>query len=190
MPTWKCSRFVRAISGKRFLLRGPAYWAGVAARELSFCRSACRTNSSTCGAPRGWTRQRWRHFQAGRRQSLNPRKSLFQKHFWLACLPHQSECGVGRQLMTHYPYILSRNSLHYSHILFNKTTDQLRRIGARGGKISGRNHRARRALMLKSRPPVTPVTRPCESTVAAIAMLDAQFPWLRNAEKRLRKLSE
>jgi hypothetical protein len=70
-------------------------------------------------------------------------------------------------------------------ILFNKTPEQLRRLGARGGRIFGRNHRARRALMPP--PPVAPLgSRAQESTAAAIAKFDAQFPWLRSAEKRLR----
>jgi hypothetical protein len=77
----------------------------------------------------------------------------------------------------------------YPWILFNKTPEQLRRLGARGGKISGRNHRARRALM-PTPPPAPPGARGQESTVAAIATLDARFPWLRNAEKRLRKPSQ
>jgi hypothetical protein len=76
----------------------------------------------------------------------------------------------------------------HPHILFNKTPEQLRRLGARGGKIFGRNHRARRALMSPP-PPAPPRARARETTVAAIATLDAQFPWLRSVEKRLRKLS-
>jgi hypothetical protein len=35
----------------------------------------------------------------------------------------------------------------YSYILFNKTPQQLRLIGAGGGKAYGRNQRARRALL-------------------------------------------
>ena len=73
----------------------------------------------------------------------------------------------------------------YPHILFHKTPQQLRLIGARGGKAFGRNERLRRAL-LPTPPPVTvflpPV--PCPSTAEAIAALDACFPWLRGAEKR------
>ena len=77
----------------------------------------------------------------------------------------------------------------YPHILFNKDPEQLRRQGARGGRIFGRNHRARRALMSPP-PPAPPRAEPRETTVAAIATLDSQFPWLRSAEKRLRKLSQ
>ena len=77
----------------------------------------------------------------------------------------------------------------HRYILFNKDPELLRRQGARGGKIFGRNHRARRALMPPP-PPAPPRAEPRETTVAAIATLDSQFPWLRSAEKRLRKLSQ
>jgi hypothetical protein len=87
-----------------------------------------------------------------------------------------------------YPYALSGNSVRsHPSVLFNKTPEQLRRIGSLGGKAHGRNHRARRALMPLP-PPAVPRARATESTVAAIATLDAQFPWLRSAEKRRRKL--
>ena len=67
------------------------------------------------------------------------------------------------------------------HILFNKSLEQLRRLGARGGKAYGRNHRARRLLM--PTPPVTPPrVAPPETTAEAIAVLDAKFGWLRGAE--------
>jgi hypothetical protein len=70
------------------------------------------------------------------------------------------------------------------YIFFNKTAEQLRRIGARGGKAFGRNHRARRALVPAQPPPPPPAARARETIAAAIASLDAQFPWLRGAEKR------
>ena len=50
----------------------------------------------------------------------------------------------GRQLMD-----------DYSHILFNKNPQQLRLIGARGGKAFGRNERARRALLPAPAPTAT-----------------------------------
>jgi hypothetical protein len=76
--------------------------------------------------------------------------------------------------MTNYPYIL-----------FNKSPEQLRRLGARGGRAFGCNQRARRACA--ATPPQTVVRRvaPRESAAEAIAVLDAQFPWLRGAEKRV-----
>src|ERR1700719_4661684 len=73
---------------------------------------------------------------------------------------------------------------NYSPFLFNKSLLQLRLIGARGGKAYGRNQRARRALMPP--PPAIPLRRvPGQTTAEAITLLDAQFPWLRRAEKRL-----
>ena len=72
----------------------------------------------------------------------------------------------------------------YSYILFHKSPQQLRLIGARGGKAFGRNQRARRALLPASAPTVPPPAPPCHSTGADIAVLDARFPWLRGAEKR------
>jgi hypothetical protein len=83
-----------------------------------------------------------------------------------------------RNTMTSHPYIL-----------FGKTPEQLRLIGARGGRIFGRNHRARRAVMPPA-PPDPPAARARETTATAISTLDAQFPWLRGVEKRFRKLSQ
>ena len=75
----------------------------------------------------------------------------------------------------------------YSHILFNKTPFQLRSQGARGGRAFGRNQRRRARIALMTTPPQTvPVSAaPGQTTAQAIALLDAQFPWLRCAEKRL-----
>jgi hypothetical protein len=74
--------------------------------------------------------------------------------------------------MTNYPYIL-----------FNKSPEQLRLLGARGGRAYGRNQRDRRAQLP---PPLAPAPRPGaphETAAQASALLDAQFPWLRGAEK-------
>jgi hypothetical protein len=73
----------------------------------------------------------------------------------------------------------------YSYILFNKSPDQLRRLGARGGRAHARNQRARRTRMLT--PPETVLLRaePQETTAEAIALLDAQFPWLRGAVRHV-----
>jgi hypothetical protein len=82
--------------------------------------------------------------------------------------------------MTNYPYVL-----------FNKSPLQLRELGARGGRAYGRNQRARRALLPTPRvaipPCVTPQEAPRETTAKAIAVLDAQFPWLRCAERSRRR---
>lgn len=72
----------------------------------------------------------------------------------------------------------------HSHVLFNKTPEQLRRLGARGGKAHARNQRVRRALLATLPQPVLlPLAAP-ETAAEAIAVLDAQFPWLREVEKR------
>ena len=76
--------------------------------------------------------------------------------------------------MTNYPYIL-----------FNKSPLQLRLIGARGGRAHGRNLRARRARMATPPAAVRLHAPPGETTAQAIALLDAQFPWLCRAELRV-----
>jgi hypothetical protein len=96
--------------------------------------------------------------------------------FGLLVFSHQSECGVRKALMTNYP-----------HILFNKSPLELRLIGARGGKAFGRNQRIRRARIALMPTPteVVPLSDArTRSTAEAIALLDAQFPWLQCAEKR------
>jgi hypothetical protein len=75
--------------------------------------------------------------------------------------------------MTNYPYIL-----------FNKSPEQLRRLGARGGRAYGRNQRVRRAQMPTPSAAGALPAAPDETAAEAIAVLDAQFPWLRGAEKR------
>jgi len=78
--------------------------------------------------------------------------------------------------MTNYPYIL-----------FNKSPLQLRQIGARGGRAHGRNQRVRRALLAMMPVPLPTVplcAAPGPTAAQAVALLDAQFPWLRAAEKR------
>jgi len=78
--------------------------------------------------------------------------------------------------MTNFPYIL-----------FNQSPEQLRRIGARGGRAYGRNQRARRHAAEQTAAPAVPSPAPSlemETVAQAIAALDAQFPWLRGAEKR------
>jgi hypothetical protein len=77
-----------------------------------------------------------------------------------------------------------KNMADNSHYLFNKSLPQLRLLGARGGRAYGRNQRARRALTPAA--PATPVRRASEQTTAQdIALLEAQFPWLRGAENQL-----
>jgi hypothetical protein len=68
---------------------------------------------------------------------------------------------------------------------FNTSPEQLRRLGARGGRAYGRNQRARRALLATLRESVPLRAAPSATTAESIAILDARFPWLRGAEKRL-----
>lgn len=80
--------------------------------------------------------------------------------------------------MTEYPYIL-----------FNKSPEQLRRLGARGGRAYARNQRARRAAQ-PTPPPAGPAPSvPQETAAQAIRMLEAQFPWLHHAGKATRPKS-
>jgi len=65
-------------------------------------------------------------------------------------------------------------------ILFNKTLEQCRQLGARGGRARARNWRLRH-----SQAPLQPVTAipgpPSETAHQASLRLDAQFPWLTAA---------
>jgi hypothetical protein len=71
-------------------------------------------------------------------------------------------------------------------ILFNKTLEQLRQLGAWGGRTYGRNQRLRRALIQE----IPHIARSrtalrAETAAEAIHALDARFPWLAGAEKQL-----
>ena len=75
---------------------------------------------------------------------------------------------------------------HNPYILFNKSPEQCRQLGAQGGRAFARNQRLRRLAR-----PASPVTGPAtphdpmqETAAQAIATLDAQFPWLHGAEKQ------
>jgi hypothetical protein len=69
------------------------------------------------------------------------------------------------------------------YLVFNQSPEQLRRIGARGGKAQARNRRARPVAPAQ---PLTLATidRLAETATQASRTLDSQFPWLRGAEKR------
>jgi hypothetical protein len=73
-----------------------------------------------------------------------------------------------------------------SHLLFNQTPESLRRIGARGGRAAGRTRRARREANLTLMRAAPEIALPAETAAQAIAVLDAQFPWLIGAERRNR----
>jgi hypothetical protein len=65
-------------------------------------------------------------------------------------------------------------------ILFNQTPESLRRIG---GRAYARNWRLRQRTT-PGRLALTSAELALETAAEAIARLDAQFPWLRNAERR------
>ena len=70
---------------------------------------------------------------------------------------------------------------------FPQTPGQARRTGARGGKATARNRRQRldgvTAAVLEPQAGVSPLVV-LETTAAAIALLDAHYPWLCGAEHR------
>jgi hypothetical protein len=76
---------------------------------------------------------------------------------------------------------------HDVYYQFPATPGQARRAGARGGKATARHRRERRDGPTAEGPQPeagAPLQVPRESTAAAIRLLDAQYPWLRDAEKR------
>src|ERR1700732_3118023 len=82
--------------------------------------------------------------------------------------------------------VIPGDTMTYPLYLFNQTIEQLREIGGRGGRASARNRRARMRAALPSQPAPLPHPVHTETAAEAIAALNAQFPWLRGAEKRLR----
>ena len=71
---------------------------------------------------------------------------------------------------------------------FPQTLGQARRCGARGGKATARNRREHREAAASPDLPEPLASQaepqlPRETTATAIALLDAQFPWLRGAER-------
>jgi hypothetical protein len=71
------------------------------------------------------------------------------------------------------------------YILFNKSPEQLRLLGAQGGRAYGRNRRlARRALPPTPPKVLSPHVLPGETVAKAIHLLDTQFPWLCGAERQ------
>ena len=78
--------------------------------------------------------------------------------------------------------VLEQTMTEFPYILFNKSPEQLRHLGACGGRAYSRNQRARRALL--PMPPQPIPLSPTETAAEAIRALDTQFPWLRDAEKQ------
>ena len=73
----------------------------------------------------------------------------------------------------------------FPYLLFNQSPEQLRRIGARGGKAQARNRRARLQAQPQAQTPPGAILHPLAQTAnQSIAALDAQFPWLCGAEQR------
>src|ERR1700682_2619844 len=76
--------------------------------------------------------------------------------------------------------VMSERSFSAMEILFRKTIEQCRQLGARGGRAHARNLRLR-----QSQPPLQPVAEtpgpPPETANEASLRLDAQFPWLAAA---------
>jgi hypothetical protein len=74
----------------------------------------------------------------------------------------------------------------HPYILFNKSLEQLRLLGARGGRTYSRNQRVRRRALLPMPRPALPARGTLSTTTAeSIVELDTRFPWLRGVEKRL-----
>ena len=68
-------------------------------------------------------------------------------------------------------------------ILFRKTIEQCRQLGARGGRAHARNLRLRRPQAAV--PPVAEIPGPPSETAHQASLrLDAQFPWLAAAFAR------
>src|ERR1022692_1229428 len=84
--------------------------------------------------------------------------SIWAEHALSACgvLAIRANCVVPEQTMTEYPYIL-----------FNKYPEQMRILGARGGKAYGRNRRTRRALLADTPPPAVPTRAQPQETAAS-----------------------
>jgi hypothetical protein len=75
--------------------------------------------------------------------------------------------------------VCKENFMTGKPLLFHQTAEQLRRVSARGGRASARNRRARLRSTAAALPPVLPPPSHAQTTAAAIAALEAQFPWLR-----------
>ena len=75
-------------------------------------------------------------------------------------------------------------------ILFNKTIEQCRKLGARGGRAYGRNLRRAKSQTPPPPPAVSRPELPLETVQEASLLLDAQFPWLAGAFSRRKTQSQ
>jgi hypothetical protein len=77
---------------------------------------------------------------------------------------------------------------HEVYYHFPQADGQARRAGARGGKAAARHRRERLDNIAAevAEPPACQQDPPfaLETTAAAIALLDARYPWLRGTERR------
>jgi hypothetical protein len=72
-------------------------------------------------------------------------------------------------------------NLEYGTPYYQKTIDQCRAIGARGGRRAARNRRLRQASQARETRAITEPDQ--ETTAAAIASIDRLCPWLAGAER-------
>jgi hypothetical protein len=66
--------------------------------------------------------------------------------------------------------------------LFNKKPDDMRRVGALGGRARARNLRLRKACQVPASREISRLRE--ETTAEAIRCMDALFPWLLGVERR------
>jgi hypothetical protein len=98
-------------------------------------------------------------------------------------LPQPSSIGLAFPHLLINEWSCKQRSFATMQILFNKTIEQCRQLGARGGRACGRNLRLR-----QSQAPLPSVAHlpapPSETARQASLRLDAQFPWLAGAFAR------
>jgi len=73
-------------------------------------------------------------------------------------------------------------NLERGSILFNRTIDQCRSIGRRGGRARARNLRARKTAHVAAVPTASQLE--VETARQAIERIDALCPWLKGCELR------
>ena len=91
-------------------------------------------------------------------------------------LPIRSPIGLASRLFLIHEWSCQKEPFRDMQILFNKTMEQCRQLGARGGRAYARNLRLRQSQAQVQ--PVAPPELPSETAHEASLRLDAQFPWL------------